>query len=108
MTDLSKYKCLKCGSTPKLATEIFQKGCFNCGNRYFKLIRDDNTLKSNNLRRNLDLSADEKMEDDSDDFTITFSDRGIYKINLDALLDKKKPITVGGNGIYKIAMRDKD
>lgn len=104
MTDLSKYRCLRCGSTPKLVAEIFQKGCYNCGNRYFKTFRNEKHLKANNPRNSIDISK----EDESDDLTITLSDRGIYKINIEALLDEKKPITVGGNGIYKIALREKE
>ena len=108
MTDLSKYRCLRCGSTPTLVAEIFQKGCFNCGNRYFKTFRDEKHLKANNLRNSINISKETSTEDESDDLTITLSDRGIYKINIEALLDEKKPITVGGNGIYKIALREKE
>jgi predicted nucleic acid-binding Zn-ribbon protein len=99
--NLERYRCAKCGITPKQAQELFT-GC-NCGHRLFRL-----HLHPNTPQKPLKNEKQPKSKRDLGFLTIREEQIGIYEINVDKLMqshtEEESPVVAGNNGVYSIRL----
>ena len=99
--NLERYRCAKCGTTPRHAQELFT-GC-TCGHRLFRL-----QLRPKTAQKPLENEKQTKPKKDLGFLTIREEKIGIYEINVDKLMqantEEESPVVAGNNGVYSIRL----
>lgn len=100
--NLERYRCAKCGQTPKFSAQLFT-GCA-CGHRLFRLNMKHE--KANTLTEKKPITTKPK---NMGFLTIRERKIGVYDINVEKLLDiepkKDSAVIAGNNGVYSIRIR---
>ena len=99
--NLERYRCAKCGTTPRHAQELFT-GC-TCGHRLFRI-----HLQPKTPQKSLESERQSKSKGDLGFLTIREEQIGIYEINVNKLMqaspEEESPVIAGNEGVYSIRL----
>jgi predicted nucleic acid-binding Zn-ribbon protein len=100
--NLERYRCAKCGQTPKISAQLFT-GC-SCGHRLFRL-----SMKQEKAQPPSEEESEASKPKNMGFLTIRERKIGVYDINVEKLLDikpkKDAAVIAGNNGVYSIRIQ---